>query len=262
MAVKNMSLGAKLRSARKRAGYTQRQLADKIGAKHNSVSNWEKGLNRPNTETIGELCAVLNITPNELIIDSQLGDILNIKEEFSPAETAFLRMYRGLDAAARGAVDALLTYYSGLATARFHKTQEPAIQLAFPADPEWEHEILQGRISRQSVAAGTGTYLDEDSFENFSVQKNDITRRAGFYVPVSGDSMEPRYHDGDILIIEDAAVNQGEIGIFTLGGHGYVKKLGARELISLNPDYAPIPMDDSIICNGKVIGVLDPEWRL
>ena len=32
--------GAKLRIARKRANLTQRELAERIGAKHNSISQW------------------------------------------------------------------------------------------------------------------------------------------------------------------------------------------------------------------------------
>ena len=50
---------------------------------------------------------------------------------------------------------------------------------------------------------------------------------------------------------------RGEVGIYTMDGQGYVKVLGNNELISLNPNYAPIHMTEDIICNGKVIGVLD-----
>jgi transcriptional regulator with XRE-family HTH domain len=249
-----LSLGEKLREARKKAGYTQRQLAGIIGAKHNSVSNWEKNLNSPNPETIGELCAVLNITPNDLLIGDSLESVLHTKDGLSHEEAAFMRKYRRLDSITRGAVDLLVDYHVNLAY------RETASVVAFPGDYEEPEDFLDGKISRQSVAAGTGTYLDEDSFESISVRSNDLTRRAEFYVPVSGDSMEPRYHDGDILIVADIPVERGEIGIFTLGGSGYVKKLGESELISLNRNYAPIPMDESIICNGKVIGVLEPDW--
>ena len=41
--------GANLKKARKRCGLTQRQLANLVGAKHNSVSNWETGQNEPDT---------------------------------------------------------------------------------------------------------------------------------------------------------------------------------------------------------------------
>ena len=58
--------GENLKKARKRCGLTQRQLANLVGAKHNSVSNWETGQNEPDTETIRKLCDTLSITANDL----------------------------------------------------------------------------------------------------------------------------------------------------------------------------------------------------
>lgn len=261
-----MSLGNRLRDARKCAGYTQKQLAERIGAKHNSVSNWENGLNMPDPATIEAICASLGVTPNDLLMGEELGAALALHGGFSASESALLKKYRGLDMSARGAVDALMDYYYGLATAK--AASFPARSRHMPALAEVHKtgtpafEVVNGRISIQSVAAGTGTYLDDDSFENILVMKNDMTKRASFYVPVSGDSMEPRFHDGDILIIEQTPVKYGEIGIFTLDGNGFVKMRGKSELISLNPDYEPIPMNDDIICNGKVIGILEPEWLM
>lgn len=62
-----MSFGSQLKSARKAANLTQRQLADAIGAKHNSVSDWENDKNRPGPDTIAEICGVLHISPNYLL---------------------------------------------------------------------------------------------------------------------------------------------------------------------------------------------------
>lgn len=122
-------------------------------------------------------------------------------------------------------------------------------------------QYISLRYSLRSASAGTGTYLGPEEFENISVLENELTRKASFGVPVSGDSMEPTYHNGDILIVgHERNLQLGDIGIFTIDGNGYVKKLGKNELISINPNYKPIKMNNSIICNGKVIGVLDPEW--
>ena len=117
------------------------------------------------------------------------------------------------------------------------------------------------RCSIQSASAGTGTYLGPEAFETIYVRDNDLTRRASFGVPVSGNSMEPRYHNGDILVIEGAEkIEPGEIGIFSVDGSGYVKELGNGALLSLNPAYDPIPLTESTWCHGRVIGVLDPQW--
>ena len=61
-----MSFGEKLKQARKNKHLTQKQLAEKIGAKHNSVSNWENNQNKPDPDTIELICGVLDINPNFL----------------------------------------------------------------------------------------------------------------------------------------------------------------------------------------------------
>lgn len=61
------SFGAKLRLARKRANLTQKQLADQIGALHNSVSQWECGINRPSQDVIRALCDALGVTSDYLL---------------------------------------------------------------------------------------------------------------------------------------------------------------------------------------------------
>ena len=67
MEVRNMPVffGEKIRRARKTAGLTQRQLADRLGVANTSVSNWEKDLSRPDADLIQELCAILGMQPND-----------------------------------------------------------------------------------------------------------------------------------------------------------------------------------------------------
>jgi phage repressor protein C with HTH and peptisase S24 domain len=75
--------------------------------------------------------------------------------------------------------------------------------------------------------------------------------------------MEPRYRDGDIILVhKQSEVYEGELGIFVCGGpdgyHGYFKRFGGDRLVSLNPAYPDIPLDsfESVVCCGKVIGHL------
>ena len=110
-----------------------------------------------------------------------------------------------------------------------------------------------------SVSAGTGVYLDDACAEEISIPDNEKTRVADFALRINGNSMEPKFHDGDIVLVEDTdAVEVGELGIFVLDGNGYFKKFGGDCLISLNPFYAPIMLRDfeDIRCCGKVIGKL------
>ncbi len=74
-----MSFGTQLRLARKRRGLTQKALAQAIGAKHNSVSNWESDRNRPDPDIIRQLCALLEVDSNWFFetepVESQLSGI-------------------------------------------------------------------------------------------------------------------------------------------------------------------------------------------
>lgn len=59
-----MTFGERLRCARKEKQLTQKELAAKINAAHNSISNWENNQNMPDPETIQNLCWALDVQPN------------------------------------------------------------------------------------------------------------------------------------------------------------------------------------------------------
>ena len=61
------NFGTRLRAARKEMMLTQKALADKVGAKHNSVSDWENGKNMPDPDTIVSLCEVLGLDAGYLL---------------------------------------------------------------------------------------------------------------------------------------------------------------------------------------------------
>ena len=57
--------GEVIRNARKSLGLTQRQLSQLLGVSNTSVSNWEKGLSRPDADLIQKLCQALHLQPND-----------------------------------------------------------------------------------------------------------------------------------------------------------------------------------------------------
>ena len=94
------------------------------------------------------------------------------------------------------------------------------------------------------------------------VKDKRLISEANFAVRISGDSMEPEFHDGEYALVRTCPkVEQDDIGIFTVNSEGYIKKLGAGELISLNPKYKNIKLHeyDDVRCRGEVIGTLEPE---
>ena len=110
------------------------------------------------------------------------------------------------------------------------------------------HVIRERKVYYAAVSAGNGSFLDGEDYEMYS--SADIPEKADFGVHVSGDSMEPRFHDGDLIWIEQAEqLEDGEIGIFYFDGSSYVKKLQNNRkgayLVSLNKAYEPIPITEN-----------------
>jgi phage repressor protein C with HTH and peptisase S24 domain/DNA-binding Xre family transcriptional regulator len=109
------------------------------------------------------------------------------------------------------------------------------------------------------MSAGTGAYLDGSEAVEINIPRGPKTDTANYAIRISGNSMEPKFHNGDILLIEESeSVDIGELGIFVLDGDGYFKKYGGDCLISLNPVYANIMLKDfsDVSCLGRVVGKL------
>ena len=110
------------------------------------------------------------------------------------------------------------------------------------------------------VSAGFGEYLEEyEQGKTVYVPDTPKSRKADFVLTISGDSMEPKFHDGDnILVRSQPTVDEGQIGIFDVEGEGYIKKLGNGELISLNHKYPNISLKDRYTkCFGLVLGTTE-----
>ena len=110
------------------------------------------------------------------------------------------------------------------------------------------------------VSAGIGEFLaDSTRVEDILIPDDPRTAEADYALRINGDSMEPKYHSGDVILIQTTdTVEEGELGIFVLDGSGYFKRYGGDRLISLNPKYPPIPLKDfeDVACCGRVVGKL------
>ncbi|MBQ7736805.1 MAG: helix-turn-helix domain-containing protein [Oscillospiraceae bacterium] len=115
-------------------------------------------------------------------------------------------------------------------------------------------------LYRLAVSAGTGEFLDGSDYDTVEVGE-EVSPQADFGVRIAGDSMEPRFVNGQIVWVHrQDTLRPGEIGVFLYNGSGYCKRLerrnGATELVSLNPLYAPIRVreEDEFRLFGKVVG--------
>lgn len=67
-------IGKFIAEERKRKGYTQRELSEKIGISDKTVSKWERGNGFPEVSLLLPLCNELNITVNELLSGKRVSE--------------------------------------------------------------------------------------------------------------------------------------------------------------------------------------------
>ena len=124
-----------------------------------------------------------------------------------------------------------------------------------------EERLIVSRLFRKHMnkaSAGSGYDLDNsDIWETIRIKDVPEADQADFIVEVDGDSMEPNYHDGDLVFIKlSSDVSIGSVGLFQKGENGYIKRCGEDRLSSDNPDYDDIYSDDTepIEVIGRVVG--------
>ena len=61
------NIGEFLKETRKNKGFTQKELADRIGVSDKTISKWEIGNSMPDTSMLLPLCTALDITINEFL---------------------------------------------------------------------------------------------------------------------------------------------------------------------------------------------------
>lgn len=62
-----MTTGQRIKNARKRAGFTQAQLAEKLNIPYQSISQWERNLRKPKAESLQKISNALLIPVSELL---------------------------------------------------------------------------------------------------------------------------------------------------------------------------------------------------
>ena len=63
----NKKLGEWLTERRKEAGYTQQQVADRMGCANTRISNWEQGIREMNAKDLVRYCEIIGADLEELV---------------------------------------------------------------------------------------------------------------------------------------------------------------------------------------------------
>jgi len=118
------------------------------------------------------------------------------------------------------------------------------------------------RTPLRGVSAGRGMSLEDvEEAEHVYVRADCPVSGGDWIFTVSGDSMEPEFHDGDKVMARTAqTLEEGDIGVFVVGNEGYIKQYSKKGLVSLNPAYPirEVTDDDDARLIAKVIGVVPP----
>ncbi len=202
MAKERNVIGRKIAEARKRLDITQAQLAELMGEfgiqiQTPGVNKWESGVSVPNAYQLVALCYALDVEGG---LEYFTGPVMPKREILNTQGQRLLNSYREF-----------------LESNPKYTINHHVVMIEMP-------------VSLLPASAGFGDYLDDENMEHREFPASAVPDGADFAVPVDGDSMEPLYHDGQLAWIQlTPNLNVGDVGLFVVDGHGYIKTYDERE---------------------------------
>lgn len=236
------TIGEIITNGRKNKGLSQSNLADLLQKEgfsltYKAISKWEKNDTEPSVTVFMTLCRILGIK-----------NIYEVYYGVNPDDPLSSLSEEGK----KKALDYInLLHMSGM----YEKHECRIIPFTRIID-----------IYENAVSAGKGNLLADGPKETYRVPSDIVPKEASFGVLIRGNSMEPAYEDGQIAWVHhQETLENGEIGIFSLNGESYIKKLQDDTegvfLVSLNPAYPKIQLKeaDRLDTIGKVVGKCDKD---
>lgn len=236
-----MAFKDRIKEARKRAGLSQKDLAERLNVSPQLVSFWEKGKNSPNERAIYGLMKELGVDANYLYQDEMAE---TSRDKITAEEMGFIYRLRELNEKEKNLVDGVI---NDLLDLQDNREKGSAVS---------NISYLQKPFGYARPSAGSGNFISDEMGE-ILVQDTPVARRADFVLQIDGKSMEPKLKDGDfVLVKKQDDVEDGEIGVWLVDENVYIKQRSSDGLHSLNPDYPDVELNEnsSIYCYGKVIG--------
>ena len=236
-----MAFKDELKRLRKQDGLTQTDLALRLGLSKSAISMYECGNREPDFETLEAIADYFNVDMNRLTGISPLSSAVAFSG-ISAREYSLVRSYRIASPSDRQIIDNIV--------ARYPTDGEPNV-LAEKTVP----------LFGTAAAAGPGEFDTGLPWEEYAVP---ASSRADFAVRVSGDSMEPVLHDGQIALCAEKAPQIGDVAVMMVNGALVVKQFirdnyGNLYLRSLNRARKDLDLDimasgnDTVTCYGTVI---------
>ena len=168
-----------------------------VDVSRSAINRWELGKTTPSAYHLLAICQALDIE-----------DVFSAFMSCSKREALNAEGLRKLS----GYRDDLL------ATGLYTRREEPEAM-----------DYMEMPVSCLAASAGTGEFLEEGGFEMTRVPAGEVPDGAQFGVRLNGDSMEPFYHDGQIVWVKPcSSLRPGDVGLFTCNGDGFVKSYSTR----------------------------------
>ena len=220
-------IGSKIKEFRLKRNLTQKELAKLVNVGDTTIANYEKGFRSPKKDTMFDLANAFNVSIDDLFPPIQKNSSSNTPQ--------------------------IQTIYDQLAPPRQNKVLTYAERQLYEQKNEDKTKVNEVSEAIQlysydyydhPASAGTGQYLNDVRVERIELP---VDIDADFVIPIKGDSMEPDYHDGDLVFIQTSVdLNDGVIGVFNYDGDAYIKQLVIDKeqayLHSLNPAYKDMPI--------------------
>ena len=238
-------IGEQIKKYRNIKGMTQQDIADALGESSGRVIyNWEKGIGRPDCDKLAKLCDLLGVSADELI------GCKSMAQRPTATEWTTLQKYRALDEHGKEVVDYMID------------SEYKRVRLSMKKP---KPRMLKVDFYNYPASAGTGNFLENEIPEQILVKESAEAEEADYAIPVSGDSMEPYIHDGQLVYVRrDVSLSEFDVGIFFVDGDVFCKQWcvdysGTLYLLSANEKRQDanivIPRDSSrsCVCFGKVL---------
>ena len=222
------------------------KLCSDLGLKYTTVRDWLKGITYPRIGKIELLADYFGVNKSDLIED-KAQEAKELKIPTSPLVHKITEKVVKLSTPRKQKV---LNY----ANEQLKEQNNKVITI--------EEKLFEYRVF-EKLSAGTGfSYFNDGNYDTVFYDK-DLDH--DFASWVFGDSMEPKYMNGEVVLIKETGFDyDGAIYAVDWDGQTYIKKVykekdGLR-LISINSKYkdkfAPFEEDPRII--GKIVGSFVP----
>lgn len=230
-----------LKELRQKHGVTAKAVAEAVGILPDTYRSYETGRREPSLKALVQIADYFHVSTDYLLGRAPQTDPMKLLVSQSDLSAeAQEALYLSLPGEARAIVLQVMRMMRE--NRRIKQTKAPAVQI---------------KLHQNKASAGFGYDLSsEDEWEEIEIAATTQATAADFAVEVDGDSMEPDFHNGDIALVRfDPDVPVGKVGLFVVGGMGYIKERGKKCLISRNPEYPDI--EGEARCIGLVIGIAE-----